>query len=195
MADVNEPDRWSVEPYRQYLRVLARLQLDPRLQGKVDPSDLVQQTLLRAHEKRGQFRGRTEAEFTAWLRQILADQLAKAIRRYATGARDVGLERSLQDALGESSARLEMWLAVDSSSPSEQAERNEQLLRLAQALESLPEDQRRAVELHYLKGAALTEVGEQLGRSKRSVAGLLFRGLKKLRQLLEGGLDEGRAEQ
>jgi RNA polymerase sigma-70 factor (ECF subfamily) len=190
MAEVNEPDRWPVERYREYLRVLARLQVDPRLQAKVDPSDLVQQTLLRAHEKRDQFRGTTEAELTAWLRQILADQLAKALRRYATGARDLNLERSLEDALGASSARLERWLAVEGESPSERADRNEQLLRLAEALERLPDDQRQAVELHYIKGTTLAEVGEQLGRGKRAVAGLLFRGLKKLRQLLEGGLDE-----
>jgi RNA polymerase sigma-70 factor (ECF subfamily) len=190
MAEANAPDRWPVERYREYLRVLARLQLDPRLQAKVDPSDLVQQTLLRAHEKRDQFRGTTEAEFTAWLRQILADQLAKALRHYATGGRDLNLERSLEDALGASSARLERWLAVETDSPSERADRNEQLLRLAEALERLPDDQRLAVELHYIKGATLADVGEQLGRGKRAVAGLLFRGLKKLRQLLEGGLDE-----
>ncbi len=190
MAEANEPDRWPVERYREYLRVLARLQVGPGLQAKVDPSDLVQQTLLRAHEKRDQFRGRTEAEFTAWLRQILADQLAKALRRYATGARDVGLERSLEDALGAPSAWLEAWLAVETDSPSERADRNEQLLNLARALEQLPDDQRRAVELHYLKGCTLAEVGEELGRGRRAAAGLLFRGLKKLRQLLEGGLDE-----
>jgi RNA polymerase sigma-70 factor (ECF subfamily) len=190
MVEANEPGRWPVERYRQYLRVLARLQLDLRLQAKVDPSDLVQQTLLRAHERRAQFRGRTEAEFTAWLRQILAAQLAKALRRYATGARDLGLERSLEHALEESSARLEAWLATDAPSPSEQADRNEQLLRLAEALARLPEDQRRAVELHYVKGHTLAEVGDRLGRGKRAVAGLLFRGLKRLRQFLEGGADE-----
>jgi RNA polymerase sigma-70 factor (ECF subfamily) len=190
MAEANEPGGWPVERYREYLRVLARLQVGPGLQAKVDPSDLVQQTLLRAHEKRDQFRGRTEAEFAAWLRQILADQLAKALRRYAAGARDVGLERSLEDALGASSARLEAWLAVETDSPSERADRNERLLNLARALERLPDDQRRAVELHYLKGCTLAEVGQQLGRGKRAAAGLLFRGLKKLRQLLEGGTDE-----
>jgi RNA polymerase sigma-70 factor (ECF subfamily) len=174
-----------LEEYRDYLRLLARMQLDPRLQAKLDPSDLVQQTLLLAHAKRDLFRGRTEAELTAWLRQILANWLADVLRRYRREARDVARERPLEQALDESSSRLEAWLAAEGSSPADQAQRNEQLLRLAAALNELPEDQCRAVELHRLHGRPLAEVGEGLGRSKRAVAGLLFRGLKRLRTLLQ----------
>jgi RNA polymerase sigma-70 factor (ECF subfamily) len=180
-----EPSTFSLEHYREYLRVLARLQLDARLQAKLDPSDLVQQTLLKAHEKRDQFRGTTEGEFTAWLRQILADQLAKGLRRYATGARDVGLEQSLQQSLSASSARLEAWLVDQAPQPSGQAAHNEELLRLSAALAQLPEDQRRAVELKHLKGLPASEVAAAMGKSTRAVAGLLLRGLKRLRQLLE----------
>lgn len=173
-----------LEAYRDYLRLLARLQLDSRLQSKLDPSDLAQQALVKAHAGRDQFRGQSEAELTAWLRQILAHTLADAVRHFAREGYDIGLERSLEAALEDSSARLEAWLADESSSPSDQAIRNEQLLHLARALAQLPEDQRQAVELHHLQGRSLAEVGEQMGRGKRAVAGLLFRGLRRLRGLL-----------
>ncbi len=175
----------SLERCREYLHLLARLHLDHRLQGKLDPADIVQQTLMRAHEKRSQFRGRTDAELTAWLRQILVNHLAEAVRRFAAESRDVARERSLEASLEESSARLESWLAADQSSPSQRFMRQEQGIRLADALALLPDDQRRAVELHHLKGYSVAEVGELMGRSRPAVVGLLFRGLKKLRQLLK----------
>src|SRR5690349_2676080 len=142
MARAADEPGVALERFRDYLRLLARLQLDPRLQGKLDPSDLVQLTLLKAHQARGQFRGRTVAEQAAWLRQILANTLANAVRDLARAKRDVALERSLEAALTDSSARLEAWLAADQSSPSQQAERNEQLLQLAEALAGLPAVQR-----------------------------------------------------
>jgi RNA polymerase sigma-70 factor (ECF subfamily) len=173
-----------LEEYRDYLQLLARLQLGTRLQSKLDSSDIVQQTLLKAHEKRDQFHGQSEAERTAWLRQILATTLADALRKFGASSRDVNLERSLESALDDSSARIEGWLADHHSSPSQQSQRKEQSLRLAEALAQLPEDQRRAVELHHLQGCSLVEVGAQMQRSKRAVAGLLYRGLDRLRQLL-----------
>jgi RNA polymerase sigma-70 factor (ECF subfamily) len=178
------PDALPVEGYRDYLRLLARTQLGSRLQAKLDASDIVQQAILQAHEAQGQFRGTTEAEKLAWLRAILANVLAAAARRFEARARDVGRERSLAGELELSSSRLECLLAADQTSPSQRAVRCEELLRLAAALTLLPEDQRQVVELHHLKGLAVAEVAAQMGRTRAAVVGLLFRGLKKLRQLL-----------
>ena len=173
-----------LEPYGDYLRLLARLQLSPRLHAKLDASDIVQQTLLHAHANRSQFRGRTEAEWLAWLRAILANALAAAGRRFAAEARDLDREHSLEARLEQSASRLEGLLAADQSSPSERAVRGEELLRLAHAMACQPPDQQRVVELHHLKGLPVAEVAGRMGRTRPAVVGLLFRGLKRLRELL-----------
>ena len=79
---------WSVEAYRDYLALLARLQIGGRLRSKLSASDVVQQTILQAHTKQSQFQGRTESEWLAWIRAILANVLAGAARRFETQARD-----------------------------------------------------------------------------------------------------------
>jgi RNA polymerase sigma-70 factor (ECF subfamily) len=173
-----------LEQFRAYLHLLARLQLDPRLVGKVDLSGVVQQTLLEAHQAWEQLAGMSEAQQAAWLRKALAHNLADEARKLSTAIRDVSRERSLEGAVEESSARLEVWLASEESSPSVRAERNEQLLRLAEALTQLPEDQRIAVELHHLKGLPLEEVATALQRSKGAAAKVLYRALDKLHELL-----------
>jgi RNA polymerase sigma-70 factor (ECF subfamily) len=180
----DDPGR-MLERYRAYLRLLARLHLKPQLQGKLDPSDVVQQTLLQAYRALDQFRGSNVAALMAWLRQILARNLAMATRDFARGKRDVARERSLEAALEQSSAWLEAWLAADQSSPSQRAERNEQALRLAEALEQLPETQREALVLQHWHGWSLAQIGRHMDRSPDAVAGLIKRGLKQLRHLLQ----------
>src|SRR5262245_12450018 len=184
MAPEPEVDVPTLERFRGYLALFARMHWDPRLGGKYDPSDLVQQTLLEAFEKRAQFRGGGEEELAGWLRQMLAHNLADVLRALGQAKRDVNLERSLEAALGESSSRLEGWLAAEQSSPSQQAMKEEQLLRLADALDQLPAPQREAVVLHYLQGMSLAGLASHLGRSQASVPGLLRRGLGRLREVL-----------
>jgi RNA polymerase sigma-70 factor (ECF subfamily) len=180
----DDPTR-DLERFRDYLGLLARLNLDPRLRGKVDLSGVVQQTLLEAYQARDRFRGMDADHQTAWLRLALANNLRDEVRKFGTAARDVTRERSLHAALDESSSRLEAWLVAEQSSPSQQAMRHERGVLLAAALARLPEDQRRAVELHHLQSRPLVEVASELGRSKGAVAALLFRGLQKLRELLQ----------
>jgi RNA polymerase sigma-70 factor (ECF subfamily) len=181
MGDERETSDRELETYREYLHMLARLHLGGRLRAKLDASDVVQQALLKAHERREQFRGSTEAEREAWLRQILTTTLADSARRFGAGRRDTGRERSLEAA----SSRLEAWLAADQSSPSQRAGRQEQLLLLAQGLAQLPPDQRTALELKHLHCLPVADIAQRMGRGKRAIVGLLFRGLKRLREHLE----------
>ena len=174
----------ELEQHRDYLRMLARLQLSPALRGKLDPSDIVQLTLLKACEALGQFRGRTRAELSSWLRQILARTLANAFRDHRRGRRDIAIERSIEQSIEESSSRLDAWLAAEQSSPSQQAQRNEQSMLLVHALAKLPDAQREALLLKHCQGWSLAEIGRHLDRSPTAVASLLQRGLRQLREHL-----------
>jgi RNA polymerase sigma-70 factor (ECF subfamily) len=175
----------ALERFRGYLHVLARVQLDTRWQSKLDASDVVQQTLLKAHAAYGQFQGRDPAALAAWLRQILARTLADCLRDLSRGKRDAALERSLEAAVDDSSVRLESWLATSDPSPSQQAVHREEFLRLTEALNALPEPQRQALLLKHCEGRSLEQIGRQLGRTPAAIASLLRRGLKQMRERLQ----------
>jgi RNA polymerase sigma-70 factor (ECF subfamily) len=166
--------------------LLARSHIGTRFQARLDPSDLVQQTLLDAHQKQAQLRGSTRGECIAWLKQILANNLADAVRGLARAKRDIARERSLDEQVGDSFSRVDGWLVAAQSSPSQLAVRSEELLAMADSLTGLPETQREAIVLHHLQGLPLAEVARQLGKTPAAVAGLLHRGLKRLRELLAG---------
>ncbi|CAN5776233.1 N/A [soil metagenome] len=174
----------ELERFREYLGLLARLQFGPQLQGKIDLSGVVQQTLLEAHQAFERFRTWDEERKRAWLRKALGHNLADEVRKLYTAGRDVTREQPRESALERSSELLELWLA-DQTSPSQRAIRNEQLLQLAEALGRLPRDQRMAVELHHLHGCPVAEVARLMGRSGGAVGALLVRGFKKLRAALD----------
>jgi len=179
-------DVCTLEQYRSYLLLLAKLQLENRAQHKIDASDIVQQTLLEAQAKVDGFAG-DEAKLAAWLRQALVNNLRDAWRSLRRAKRDIRRERSLEEAIAQSSTRLEGMLAAQQSSPSQQVVRSEELLRLADTLTQLPAAQRQAIMLHHLQGCSLSETARLLQRTDAAVAGLLHRGLKKLRELMSTG--------
>jgi RNA polymerase sigma-70 factor (ECF subfamily) len=174
----------SWDRYREYLHLLARLQLPANLRAKLGASDVVQQSLLEAHRAVEQLTALDEPARIAFLRKILANNLTDFVRHFDAGAYDVARERPLEAVLHESSARLADWLALEQSSPSQQVVHQEQLLALAGALAQLPEDQRVAVEMKHLQGLTVAAVAEAMGRSETAVGGLLRRGLKRLREFL-----------
>jgi RNA polymerase sigma-70 factor (ECF subfamily) len=175
----------ALEAFRAYLSLLARARVDPRLQSKLDVSGVVQQTLLEAYQSLERMRDWNEAQKVAWLRRLLANNLADEVRKLRTQGRDVGREQSLDAGVEESSAKLEAWLVAEQSSPSARAERNEEVLRLAASLERLPADARAAIVLQHWHGWTLAQIGAHLGRTPGAVAGLLHRGLQQLKKHLQ----------
>src|SRR5262249_7171589 len=149
------------------------LQIDRRLQGKLDASDVVQETFLQAHRCFGQFLGTSESELAAWLRQILASRLLEQARRYLRARQpDVRLERDRAAALDRSSQALGGAVVARDSSPSQRAARREQAVLLASALEQLPAVYRQVILLHQLEDLSFPEVAARMGRSLNSVKNL-----------------------
>ena len=176
-----------LESYATYLTLLARVQIGRRLQGKVDPADVVQETFLEAHRQIANFRGTTEAEMVAWLRRILAGQLALTLRRYlGTKGRDVNLERDLGAQLDHSSQVLDRGLVASHSTPSQHVSRREQAVLLANALDRLPADYREVIILRHLENLPFADVAQRMSRSEDSVQKLWVRALANLRRSMEG---------
>jgi RNA polymerase sigma-70 factor (ECF subfamily) len=174
-----------LEMVRPYLTLLARAQIGQRLQGKAEPADVVQETFIEALRDLPGFRGDTPATFLAWLRQILARNLANLVRRYyGTQARDLHLEQQLSVALEQSSSSLQAALAAPQSTPSEQAATAELTLRVADTLARLPEDYRDVLVLRHLEELTFPQLAQRMGRTVDSVEKLWVRGLARLRQLL-----------
>ena len=184
MMHQDPPAKDAMERYRKYLMVLAHIEVDPQLQRNLDASGVVQETFLEAHQNWPQFQGKTQAELSAWLRQILAHNLADAVRALRREKRDIGRERSLATSLANSSTKLAGWLAADQSSPSQGMQREERAVVVATALAQLPDSQRDALVLQHWHGWSLNEIAQHMGRTPAAVAGLLKRGLKELRALL-----------
>jgi len=188
--DVDSPGSGeSLDQFRSYLRLLANLQLDKRIKSKIDASDIVQQTMLQAYKAKDQFRGENDKQRAAWLRQILARNLMHASRDMTRDKRDVRREQAMQAAVNQSSLRLEQMLSGDESTPSIKAQRGEELFKMAESIEQLPDPQREALMLHYLEQHSLSEVAERLGKTRGAVAGLVRRALATMREAMESAAD------
>jgi RNA polymerase sigma-70 factor (ECF subfamily) len=177
-----------VRKYREYLRLLARLQISRELQSKEDPSDLVQETLLNAYKNLGSFRGKTEEALVAWLREILANCLANFVRRYrGTQMRDVRLEKYLANELEQSSHLVDKGLGRVADSPNDHSTSQEQAVAVANALAKLPEHYRDVLILHHFENLKLADVAKKMKRSLRSVQGIWPRALIRMRAILDAG--------
>ena len=180
-------DPFALNQYRDYLRILASQQISIRLQGKTDLSGIVQETLWEAHRELARGVSVPSGERLPWLRRIMSNNLADAVRQMTAAKRDVGREVSLQQAVEQSSIRLEAWLACEMP-PHSAIEREERVLQLVGALAKLPDSQRESLMLHYWTGWTLVQIAEHIGRSREAVAGLIKRGLRQLRADLNPGI-------
>lgn len=181
-ADPQRPrTEWLVQ-YEPWLRLIARLEIDSRFRGKFSASDAVQQTLMEAWRGWDGFRGESLEQRLAWLRKILAHQLAHLARQFVgTQKRDLSREVSLERSLAQSSLRLESFLAADATSPSMHAVRGERQLLLARVLNQLPSDYREVIVLRNLRELPHAEVARRMGRSEAAVRMLWIRALAQLR--------------
>jgi RNA polymerase sigma-70 factor, ECF subfamily len=175
-----------LENFRNYLELLARIEIGRRLQTKVDAADVVQETFLEAHRNFHLFRGKSEGEFINWLRGIMAMRIATLVRHYVgTQGRNINRERDLEVNLDESSRAFDRGLVSLQSTPSQNMQRSELQLQFANALAQLPGDYRDVIVLRHFEELPVTEVAARLNKTEDSVQKLWVRGLAKLRQLVE----------
>ncbi|WP_166826080.1 sigma-70 family RNA polymerase sigma factor [Thalassoroseus pseudoceratinae] len=179
---------------RSFVGVLAQAQVESWLQRRVDPSDIVQQTLLDAHRDFDQFRGQTEAEWLAWLKQILKHNTQDIVRRYrGTQKRQQQREVSWNKARPNNSHDHDPQPAASDGSPSQAAMRNEMELRIADAVSRLPNDYREVIILRNLQRLPFDQIADQLGRSRPATQMLWTRAVQKLRDHLRDN-DQSRTE-
>jgi RNA polymerase sigma-70 factor (ECF subfamily) len=174
-----------LEHYRNYLALVARTSIDAVVRAKADPSDMVQETLIKAHVNFGQFQGSNEAELAAWLRQILANNVADLVRRFRAKSRNVSREVSFDDALRSSADAICNFVAGDGTSPSHHYNRREMSVLLADALATLSAEHREVIILRSIEDLDWSEVAEKMGRTSDAVRVLWARALKQLRPRVE----------
>ena len=173
--------------YGNYLSVLASAQIDKRLRPRVSPSDIVQETMLKAHRAFGEFRGKSEFELLAWLRQILVNSLATFVEQHLVAAkrdvrREVSMER-LGASLEQSTLQLASILPADTNTPSVFVQKREDAVVLADRIAALPADYREVLVLRNLKGHAFSAVAQIMDRSEGASRMLWLRAIEKLREV------------
>lgn len=176
--------------YRNYLRMVVRTGLGPRLRERVELSDVVQEALVEVVRQFPQFTGQNEAALVGWLRRLVGQKLAD-LGRYHSRAKRAGGGSALpldapwgEGAGGDSGGggKLLDMLALSQTSPSEAASRREQVVDLADALAGLPDQEAEVLWLYYTDNLSFEAIGDQLGISRKSVRGIWARGLKGLQR-------------
>jgi RNA polymerase sigma-70 factor (ECF subfamily) len=181
--------------YRNYLRMIVRTGLGPRLRERLELSDVVQETLVEVVRQFPQFTGQNEAALVGWLRRLVGQKLADLGRYHSRSKRTGGgvtlpleavYEPGAAASPGESGGRLLDMLSLSQTSPSEVASRRELVVLLADALRDLPPDEADVLWLYHAEGLSFEAIGDRMGLSRKSIRGVWARGLKRLKRTLEG---------
>ncbi len=182
--------------YQNYLRMVARSGLGPRLRERVDLSDVVQEALVEVVRQFPQFNGGNEAALVGWLRRLVSQKLADLGRYHSRAKRGSGEAAVPLDAAWEGAGagntansgggRLIDMLALDQTSPSEAASRRELVVLLADALSDLPELEADVLWLYHVESLSFETIGDRLGLSRKTIRGVWARGLKSVRRVMEG---------
>lgn len=173
---------------RNYLAVVARAQVESWLRAKADASDLVQETLVEANRDLPQFRGTTEAEWLAWLRQILSRNAADFVRRYrGTDKRQQRLEVPLAPLPDHSSLAAGLEPRDTGETPTQQIMRLESEIQIADAITRLEPDYQEIIILRNLERLPFEEVAQRMDRSRPAAQMLWMRAVKKLQEEMKHG--------
>lgn len=173
--------------YRNYLYLNASLQIEPELQQKFSPSDMVQATFMQAQKNIGAFVGSQERELIAWLRKILCSQIAMETRRYLTQGRNYKRELEYHQDVNQSSFHWTAALVSPTDSPSRSAIRREQAVILADTLAELPEHYREVLVKRHLQGKRFEEIARELQQTVDGVKSVWRRAIALLRKQLDAG--------
>lgn len=172
----------ALEACRGYLLIMAESELGSTIRPKAGASDLVQESLLDAHRGFGQFRGRSRAEFLAWVEQILRFNLADLGRRYRGAAlRSVAREELLTGAVPETrtDAQPDQLVATETAA------------RLHSAVAELPDEARTVITWRHQEGLGWEEIGSRLGKSAEAARKVWFRAVERLRKTLGADHESG----
>jgi RNA polymerase sigma-70 factor (ECF subfamily) len=174
--------------HRDRLRRMVAVRLDPRLAARVDPSDVVQDTLAEADRRLAEYLRRRPIPFYPWLRQLAGERLGVEYRRHLLAARrSVGREEAPPPLPDGSVLALAERLLDRDAGPSEAARRAERRDRVRRALDDLPPPEREVLALRYLEELTAKEVAAVLGIGEEAAKKRALRALQRLHVLLAGG--------
>lgn len=189
IATSGDPDAVDVvlERFRGRIARMLTVRMDPRLRGRLDASDVIQDTYLEVHNRIGDYRRRSDMPFFLWVRFLAGQKLTQMHRKHL-GADRRDARRELPEALrqvpGATTATLAGALVSSGVTPSEIAIRLEEEERLIRVLDELRELDREVLALRHFEGLSNAEVAQLLGIETSAASRRYVRALARMQERL-----------